>query len=82
VLGCTLSDFGSVVETVHQVCGEVCCELVVGDGVAIAAHGLQGFTRCVGERADDCLISGVFTAPVATPTYREVTVSVAIRIEG
>lgn len=71
VLGSALADFGGVVQTVHQVCGKVCCELVVGDGVAIAAHGLQGFARCVGKRADDCFISGIFTAPVATPTYEE-----------
>jgi len=71
VLSGTFADFGGVVETVHQVCGEVCCELVVSDGVAIAAHGLQGFARRVGKRADDCFISGIFTAPVATPTYGE-----------
>ena len=71
VLGSALSDFDSVVETVHQVCGEVCCELVVGDGVAIAAHGLQGFACGVGKRADDCFVSGVLATPVATPTYRE-----------
>ena len=71
MLSGTFANFGGVVETVHQVCGEVGCELVVGDSVAIAAHGLQGFARRVGKRADDCFISGIFTAPVATPTYGE-----------
>ena len=82
VLGGTFTNLCSVVQTVHQVCGKVCCELVVGDGVAIAAHGLQGFACGVGKRADDCFISGVLATPVATPTYREASVSVVARMKG
>lgn len=69
MLGGTFADFGGVVETVHQVCCKVGCELVVGDGTAVAAHGFQGFASSVGERANDGLISGILTASVATPAY-------------
>lgn len=70
MLGGTFADFSGVVETVHQVCCEVGCELVVGNGIAVTAHGLKGLACGVGERADDCFIGGVFTAPVTTPAYK------------
>ena len=66
----TLTNLVGVIDTVHQVGGEVCSGLLGSDGVSIATQSSQRPAAGVGHLTDDRLIRSILTSPVARPTWR------------